>query len=69
MVCNKLGRDEKCSLGFDHKTFMVIGRIIYKWILNRAGGCWQLMWLWLCIFGALVKVVLHCVVSIKWGIC
>ena len=29
----------------------------------------QLMWLWLCIFGALVKVILDCVVSIKWGIC
>jgi len=41
MVCNKEGRDEKCSLGFDHKTFMVFGRIIFKWILNRAGGCWQ----------------------------
>jgi hypothetical protein len=27
------------------------------------------MWLWLCICGALVKVMLDCVVSIKWGIC
>ena len=29
----------------------------------------ELMWLWLCIFGALVKVILDCIVSIKWGIC